>query len=435
MNGEVEARNSAPRTTSLPAPKNDESVARVDMDVLMTKFQRQLGRHWERYRDTLTHYLMGKLSRAELVTALNACLGPGNIRNHNFLVLSLLANAFREAPPGNESSVLGGWSTSRSGTARNTQAYSDTSAEMIFREILSLPVRERARIKNISRERQSIIQPARPGASPQVQNLIPPPLPVVTATRQTLLPRIPFVQDRDKSQAHERDKKTTTPPPISQQTPKNKTPKFKGAQSQTPGDSSTREEDATVADLPGMHPGRPSGPLTWTQDIIHAFELPLASETYELPTDDTVGARMLGIALENGLVDGLEAGTTDIMLVGLEQYLRQTMQRLIETSSHRKIDAQHPIGVQDLNLFVDVRPSELVEISAPLYRLKANFLQDEETAPPAKKPRITAPPELELTGQPPEEPLPEQAVAAQRENDAGAELISDLLQEVFGNTA
>lgn len=432
MDGEIEARNSVPRTTSSPAPKNDDSVARIDMDVLMTKFQRQLGRHWEKYRDTLSHYLMGKLSRAELVTSLNACLGSGNVRNHNFFVLSLLANAFREPPPGNESSVLGGWSASKSGSSQSNQTYSDTSAEMIFREILSLPVRERTRIKNISRERQSIIQPPRQGGSPQIQTQIPPPLPVVTATRQTLLPRIPFVQDRDKSssQAHDLDKKTNTPLPLAQQQ-KSNISKFKGPQTQQlPPDASTREEDPTVADLPGVHPGRPSGPLTWTQDIIHAFELPLASESYELPTDDTVGTRMLGIALENGLVDGLEAGTTDMMLVGLEQYLRRTMERLIETSYHRNVNSQHPLGPEDLDLFVDVHPSELVELSAPYYRLKTNFLQDEETAPPAKKPRVSAPPELDLLDHPPTEPLPEHAAAAEKENEAGKGLISGLLQDI-----
>lgn len=410
--------------TAHKAGKPDRTQ-RIDIDSAMTKFQRKLGRNWDKYRDTITHFLMGKLSRPELAAMLSGFLTPLEVRTHNYLLLAILANSLREPPPG-EDGGLSGWKTR--GTTRKSNV--DTPTELLHREIMALPARERKRIKNIARDNK------RPN--------VPVPQPCLIATRQAMLPHLPYVQDRAGAQVGVRN---------------GSSPRANGANGQpgSKGDSSGQQaaqagqsanqrgpqaaqlaaqqaqaamqragpgkqgkaaaSAALRADFSTPPPGadsevvgadgtilnqaRTSGPLTWTQDIIHGFEAPLAGEMYELPDDDSISERVLGIALEHGVTNGYEAGVTDVLLAGVEQYLRGILSTLAPMCRNRSVSPTDPITARDMQAMFTQQAGQFREMYGPLYRISTHYLRDEETAteadlksnghsePPADKPENT----------------------------------------------
>lgn len=317
-------------------------------------------------------------------------LSVEEMHTHNCLVLSVFANTFRESPPGDNPFMVN-WKHSKS--SAKTQ-HMGTPAEMLQRDILALPVRERKRIRNICRE--NVKRPA-----------IHLPPPSLVATREAILPKIPYVQDKEKSVSGllpSNGNMSLVDSPLnprlkklhmqlssldrqhlnqtqSQQLPSDNVQ----AGVKKPVNAIKNTEDVTldsqtdVAFTGSLHPARTSSNLTWTQDIIHSFDVPLASESFDFPDDDSIGPRMLGIALENGLTAGIDVGTTDIMLCGLEAYLQTLVQALVDTLKHRRVDAAHPITAKDFDTYLNMRPSDFQEISAPLYRLKTYLLQDEES--------------------------------------------------------
>lgn len=360
---------------------------RIDIDSAMTRFQRKLGRNWDKYRDAITHFLMGKLTRPELTAVLGGFLTPLEVRTHNYLLLAILANSLREPPPGDDGG-LSGWKAR--GTTRKANV--DTPTELLHREIMALPARERKRIKNIARDNK------RPN--------VPVPLPCLIATRQAMLPHLPYVQDR-RSQPNARAggspldaRSQPGSAPISPQIPRQALPKGDmktkaakgqetpppkaGARGKVPGrpDFSSPPPESEIVGAGGnvLNPGRLSGPLTWTQDIIHGFEAPLAGEVYELPDDDSISERVLGIALEHGITNGYEAGVTDVLLAGVEQYLTTILSTLVPTTANREVSPTDPVTARDLQTMFTQNAGRFREFYGPLYRISTHYLQDEETA-------------------------------------------------------
>lgn len=359
---------------------------RIDIDSVMTRFQRKLGRNWDRYRDAITHFLMGKLTRPELTAVLSSFLTPLEVRTHNYLLLAILANSLREPPPGDDGG-LSGWKAR--GTTRKANV--DTPTELLHREIMALPARERKRIKNIARDNK------RPN--------VPVPLPCLIATRQAMLPHLPYAQDRRSqpnamaggSPLDARSQPGSTPmsPQMPRQAlqkgdPKGKlqkgqeTPPKNGARGKMAGraefSTPPPESEVVGADGNSLNPGRLSGPLTWTQDIIHGFEAPLAGEIFELPDDDSISERVLGIALEHGITNGYEAGVTDVLLAGVEQYLTTILSTLVPLTSNRTVSTTDPLSAKDLQTMFTQNASRFREFYGPLYRISTHYLQDEETA-------------------------------------------------------
>lgn len=381
------------------SPQLLKDSSRIDVDSLMNEFRQELGaERWENYRDSLTHFLMGKLSRAELVRCLREQLGLNGaaMKNHNTLVLSLLTNACREAPPGAESS-LADWKANTRGKSKHSGM--EASNDLLHKEILSMPVRERRRIKNIAKDAPNYLR----------EPIYPIPPLDLEASRYAMLPRIPIPVDQSRLGANE-----------GAAGPNGKVNGTLGANAGASGSAGAgaagnlragaggmnagrgtvgsaaaaaaaaagvasdnrreKEKDTNplMDPLLNLHPGRTSGPLTWTQDILQGFETPLISESHELPDESTLGTRMLSLALENGVLGGIGPGTTDIMLLGLESYFRSIIDQLFELK-HRKVTSSNPLSAEDFNLLADLRPNEFVERTAPLLRLRSYYLQDEET--------------------------------------------------------
>lgn len=352
-------------------------AGKIDVNALMAEFSQELGPlRWEEYRVTLSHFLMGKLSRPELVLQLREKLtmSPRDLHNHNTLVLSLLANACRGAPAHVDFGGAGFSSVRRSGVRDLTES----RESRLFQEVLSLPARDRRRIKAI-------------GQDPDTPPLIPPPPPSLQASRQEMLPHIPYLPDQKSRLASKGINARIVggrPGVLNGNAP---TARDAAMPSMQPQASSvavakpdTNNPHPLMDPLLDLHPGKGSGPLTWTQDILQGLETPLISETHEFPENNVLATQMLGVALENGLLQGIGAGTTDMMFLGLESYLRNIVDQLVELK-HRKINSHEPLMAEDLYLLVSSRPAEVGEHMAPMLRLRSHFLEDGPTVEGSKK--------------------------------------------------
>lgn len=116
----------------------------------------------------------------ELQEELDQILDKNTIYMHNHFLLANLANAFRDPPPG-ERGMLNGWTKKHKDTSRK-DVKGDSQLNKLKEDIMGLSVRERKRIKAIARES---------GKRAPIPSTI-------TATRQAMLPKIPFVNDKDK---------------------------------------------------------------------------------------------------------------------------------------------------------------------------------------------------------------------------------------------
>jgi transcriptional coactivator HFI1/ADA1 len=327
--------SSATRVVAANSSSSSGSVKRIDVDALMVEFQKLLGDNWDRYRDTITHFLVGKLTRFELQEELDQILDKTTIQLHNQFLLANMANSLRDPPPGDHG-MLTGWSKKHKDSSRNVKG--DSQLAKLKEDIMGLSVRERKRIKAIARES---------GKRAPIPS-------TVTATRQAMLPKIPFVNDKEKLQSS-------------------------GNQKQTSGRSS-RAPTPTPVSTPAQPTGTGAGhtnPIVWTQDIIHAYETPLACETYELPDSDSLTARMLGISLEHGLLKGVDQGTPAVMMAGLEHYLRDLIRHVFEKVKGGNPQGEDALTAENMALLLESAPHMFVEMSAPVYKLKNVMLRDD----------------------------------------------------------
>lgn len=107
---------STPAVGGTPAPSTaagSSSASRLQVDDMMTAFQKQLGPNWERYRDVLTHFLVGRLSRHELQEALDGILDRSMVKMHNQFLLANLCNSLRAAPADGATGRMTSWSRKR----------------------------------------------------------------------------------------------------------------------------------------------------------------------------------------------------------------------------------------------------------------------------------------------------------------------------------
>lgn len=88
-------------------PESDtrDGMSRVDIDGLVMKFQKRLGKKWDDYQMVVSLFLIGKLSRDELMEKLEETLDSTTIRFHNQLLLANLANCLRAEPSDGMSSA------------------------------------------------------------------------------------------------------------------------------------------------------------------------------------------------------------------------------------------------------------------------------------------------------------------------------------------
>lgn len=155
---------------------------RSELETLIKEFQTKLGPQWEKYHETLSLFLVGKLSRTEFVAGIRPILDSQALINyHNKLLLLNFANSLRDIPLDlSNEAVASFWNKKvpKSNKVKSSQY------EKFKQNIMELPIRERRRIKNITKES---------GKKNKLSAGI-------TLTRHTLLPKIPMIQDKDKQQ-------------------------------------------------------------------------------------------------------------------------------------------------------------------------------------------------------------------------------------------
>lgn len=119
-------------------------------------------------------------------------------------------------------------------------------------------------------------------------------------------------------------------------------------------------------------------PQVWTQEIAHAYDAPLLTDSFELPDTSALGVRMLGMSLEHGLLQGVDSASTGIMLAGLEHYLKDLVQQAFEKVKRRSPEQEDVITVEDISMILESSPSCFVEVSGPLYRLNGVMLRNDD---------------------------------------------------------
>jgi transcriptional coactivator HFI1/ADA1 len=119
-------------------------------------------------------------------------------------------------------------------------------------------------------------------------------------------------------------------------------------------------------------------PQVWTQDITHGYDAPLLTDTYELPDASALGVRMLGVSLEHGLLQGVDPESTEIMLAGLEHYLKDLIQQAFERVKRRGQGQDEVITAEDLSSILESSPNCFVEPNGPFYRLNDVMLRNDD---------------------------------------------------------
>lgn len=112
------------------------------------------------------------------------------------------------------------------------------------------------------------------------------------------------------------------------------------------------------------------------QDLIHAYETPLASETYEFPDNETLRTRMLGVSLEHGLLSGVDQKSPEVLLTGLEHYLKDIMQHVFNQTKLRKARGEDILTADDMSMLLERSGHSFVELSVPTFRLGDIILDD-----------------------------------------------------------
>ena len=168
-------------STSTPAEAlTSKSSKRVELETLIREFQTKLGSDWDKYHESLSLFLVGKLSRPELIHNITPILKNGLRKYHNKLLLLNFSNSLKDGPLDLQSEFASFWNKK----ANKTKNIRSSQYEKFKQNIMGLPVKERRRIKNITRESG---KKGKLNAS-------------ITLTRHALLPKIPMIQDTAQQQ-------------------------------------------------------------------------------------------------------------------------------------------------------------------------------------------------------------------------------------------
>lgn len=169
--------STATTTATAPAIKVNN---RIQLEALIRDFQQKLGPNWDKYHELLTMFLVGKLSRTELVKIIGPLLTDGLLKYHNQFLLLNFANSLQDSPLDFSSDLAQFWNKKNSKT-KNVRSL---QYEKFKQNIMGLPLKERRRIRNITKES---------GKKNKLSALI-------TLTRHALLPKIPMIQDKEQQQ-------------------------------------------------------------------------------------------------------------------------------------------------------------------------------------------------------------------------------------------
>lgn len=263
--------------SSIASVSQSQPLKRLELQTHILEFQRKLGPEWDKYHETLSLFLIGKLSRNELVERIKPLLKNGLMKYHNKLLLLNFANSLKDGPIDGQNEFAAFWNK-RASKSKNVKS---SHYEKFKQNIMGLQIKERRRIKNITRDS---------GKKGKLTASI-------TLTRHSLLPKIPMIQDKEQQQLQ-------------------------------------------VNNL-----------VQWQQDVVNGINTPISTQCYELPDYDNLSRRILMTMREHGLTGGLNTQVLDILMLGLEIYLKNVIESSIDVVKYRenKYGENDFISVNSLN--------------------------------------------------------------------------------------
>ncbi|EEB08613.2 SAGA complex subunit Hfi1 [Schizosaccharomyces japonicus yFS275] len=123
--------------------------------------------------------------------------------------------------------------------------------------------------------------------------------------------------------------------------------------------------ESWVAKLPKIPVSQDKLNSVFVNDIKAGYVAPLSSETLELPDQDVLKTRITAIALENGLLGGIQKDVPAIILAGLESHLKNLFAKclsIVNKNLRQTSEDEAPrIGIHDINLAWQVEPHALIE--------------------------------------------------------------------------
>jgi transcriptional coactivator HFI1/ADA1 len=265
-NGIIKSSADSPATsasTSVAPPKPEKAAKpapRLSIETVVEQLSAALGHKWDDYGRELNLFIIGKRTRMELQDMLDQVLVEPTLKKlHNNLLMTILANASRD-PPGGSSSFLGWNRNKKRKEPMTTRARSSGKQKKLRTDIMGLGPQERNRIKSFKSVME--LDPVNTlGLGAYVQN------------ERKLYQSIPG--------AILESRKAKLPPRL---------PKEKNFQ-----------------------------PTHAVQmEIIKGLNVPMASETLELPSIEDISDRAKGIAYDHQLSHGIGPNVPELVLAGLD---------------------------------------------------------------------------------------------------------------------
>lgn len=298
-----------PSTADLVSLTNSENQ-RLDLGSMIEELTALLGKdNWTKYAQMISHFILGKLSRKELINEINDLFDveqsnkkglvnesglaptPGStssfsgtvavphnrqirprlIRLHNQLLLGIFTNSLRDSPLDNSDRSWGFQNGSNSSIKNPKRVNKHNSQIETYKKIvMSLPVQDRNRMKLITKEagKRGFIYCT------------------VLQGRLNNVPKIPIVTNPET--------------------------------------------------LKRVKANNLKTPLEWSQDIMNGFSAPLATDSYSLPDTDSLYLRMIGIAREHGLVGNVDTRCVELLSMALDHYLKNIVEFGIDSIRYRK---------------------------------------------------------------------------------------------------
>lgn len=351
--------NSNLNVTLSPSLKKELNLTnqRLDLGVLIEELTSILGKdNWVKYAQVISHFVLGKLSRIELVKQLDQIFEDNITANnnnnntedesegainsdarysheqrhkltrlHNQLLLGIFANSLRDSPMG-KSDRSWGFQNGSNLMGKNVKKVNkhNSQIEMYKKIVMSLPNGDRNRLKTITREagKRGFIYCT------------------VLQNRLNNVPKIPIVTNQDTLKRVKKNNLKT--------------------------------------------------PLEWSQDIVNGFNAPLAVDTYSLPDNDSLFLRMTGIARENGLVGTVDARCVDMLSVALDHYLKTLIEIGIDSVRYRRKKYSEYYDLNDEGVYVPVSGlGEDFTLMESIPKKEEVIEEDEELQPQSNQPKIS----------------------------------------------
>ena len=281
-------------TAGIPPPS--DANQRLDLGSVIEEFISILGKeNWTKYAQLTSHFILGKLSRKELVSNLESLFtlsqetqqddqqqyssgtltGSSELRSrliglHNKLLLGIFVNSLRDSPLDRRNKSWGFQNGSDNLYKHAKRINKHNSQIETYKKIvMSLPLSDRNRLKRITKEagKRGFIYCS------------------VLQDRLATIPKVPVVSNQETlRRIKANDLKT---------------------------------------------------PIEWSQDILNGFNAPLATDSYSLPDVDTLYLRMSGIAREHGLVGAVDAKSVELLSKALDYYLKRIVELGIDSVRYR----------------------------------------------------------------------------------------------------